>query len=147
MYCSSSSQSATVKTLAPAVGMPASCITCLLKSLLPSSAAQAWSGPIKCNVRKNRSACCCRKSTNPSTSGCSGPTTTSSRFRSRMVRASVSKSDRVMDRFSNSRSVPPLPGATNSFEISGLSDNLWARACSRAPEPRMSAFKRKGSYR
>ncbi len=109
--------------------MPISSHSALVNALLPSSCAAARLGP------KHRMPAVRKSSPRPATAGASGPMTTKS-MPSRLLKAmmapwSVMSSGTLLAMVS----VPPLPGATNSFSSRGDLAIPHARACSRPPEP------------
>ena len=112
--------------------MPLRAMNSLAYALLPSNWAPLLSGPM---MRMPFSASSClKKSTMPSTRGCSGPTTTRPISLSRQNLLMPSKSLTLMLTLAPTSAVPALPGAMNT-----LAPSLWAsfqaKACSRPPEP------------
>src|SRR2546429_8074104 len=110
----------------------------LANSLELSSRAQARVGPkIRRLLERNRS-------TMPSASGASGPTTVREIFSASANSASLSIAEIATFSKPASRAVPPLPGATKIFCTRGL----WARrhpiACSLPPEPTTRIFMSSG---
>ena len=115
-----------------AVGTPYFAMKSLAKALLPSNWAPRWSGPMIFTAFSSASPL--KKSTMPSTKGCSGPTTTRliSCFKQKSFTAS--KSDGFISTFTPTCAVPALPGAMKTCAPS-LWANFHAKACSRPPEP------------
>ena len=102
-------------------------------SLLPSSCAPIFDGPITGISFKLLSFL--KKSYIPFTNGSSGPTTTIVMFSSSTNVFIASKSDGFKFTFCAILAVPAFPGATKSFEHSGLCSIFQAKACSLPPEP------------
>src|SRR2546421_132620 len=110
----------------------------LANSLELSSRAQAWVGPkIRNLLERNRS-------TMPSASGASGPTTVRWIFSACANSASLSIAEIATFSRPASRAVPPLPGATNTFCMRGLCARRHAIACSLPPEPTTRSFMKGG---
>ena len=108
----------------------------LANALLPSRKAAALLGP------KIHRSCSLKKSTIPSTNGCSGPTTV------RAICSFVAKSTSLANWLGaisilvnfGVRLVPALPGAQKTSATAGLCANFQARACSRPPLPITNTF-------
>ena len=81
-----------------------------------------------------------RQSTMPAARGPSGPTMVSPTSFSRANLTRAGKSSTARGTFSPSRSLPALPGATNTRSARGLCPIFQARACSRPPLPTMRTF-------
>ena len=110
----------------------------LAKSLLPSSTAPAFEGPIT-GIFLVRSSS--RKSSyTPFTNGSSGPTTTVSTSFSTQNCFRASKSSALIATFSPTAAVPALPGAMKSFSHLSLWAIFHAKACSRPPLPNKRTF-------
>ena len=121
-----------------AVGMLCLSMKLLAKSLLPSSTAPCFDGPITGTFAVRGSS---RKlSYMPFTSGSSGPTTTMSMPFSATKSFSLSKSSALMATFSPASAVPALPGAMYSFSTLSLCAIFHASACSRPPLPNNNIF-------
>ena len=121
--------STSVHVMARAVGTPAACISSFENAFEPSTRAAPADGP-KTAMRARR-----RASPRPSTSGSSGPTTTSPTSRwwasaTRPPTSSTATSWQVA-----TRAMPGLPGAQCSSRQVGLAASACASACSRPPEP------------
>ena len=114
------------------------CMNPLANSLLPSSTAPAFDGPMTGMCFKASS--CLKKSYTPFTSGSSGPTTTMSIPLSMTNCLIPSKSSALMATFSPTSRVPAFPGAMYNFSIFGLCAIFHASACSRPPEPNSKSF-------
>src|SRR3954462_15817979 len=106
----------------------------LAKSLDDSSCAAARVAP-KILMPASRKA-----STTPAASAASGPTTViwMPSFFAKATSSATSES--AMFSTPLSRTVPPLPGATNTFCTFGLCASFHAMACSRPPEPITRSF-------
>ena len=115
-------------------GTPASRMTWRAKLLLASIRAAAREGP-KAGMPTSA-----RRSTNPSTRGCSGPTTTRSAGISRARVTTAGTSSGEMATLVARRAVPELPPATHSSDTRALSLSRQARACSLPPEPTIRTF-------
>mmetsp|Transcript_16601 Transcript_16601/g.41588 ORF Transcript_16601/g.41588 Transcript_16601/m.41588 type:complete len:324 (-) Transcript_16601:309-1280(-) len=117
-----------------AVGMPCSCKKSFEKALLASSSAAALEGP----KHKTSGHSTLIWSTNPATSGASGPTTTILAPTS-LVRAITLSLLWLAPLFLifgfSSDAVPPFPGQHKTSATSGDLARATARACSLPPEP------------
>ena len=88
------------------------------------------------------------KSTTPSASGLSGPTTVSAAFFSSAKASREGRSSAAMPAHSTaeplrarlSRAMPALPGAHHNFVMRGDCANFQTSACSRPPEPMTKTF-------
>mmetsp|Transcript_38640 Transcript_38640/g.92424 ORF Transcript_38640/g.92424 Transcript_38640/m.92424 type:complete len:299 (+) Transcript_38640:1139-2035(+) len=132
--------SAEVKFRYLAVGMSCSWRKSFVKALLASSSAAALLGP-KTLTSGHAAA---SSSATPSTSGCSGPTTTIAAPTLLTSPTTVALSHLVIglpsssvafEIFPPSFCVPPFPGRTMTSETKGLLARATARACSRPPLP------------
>ena len=133
-----SSRLSAVMLLYPAVGMLWRCIKPLANSLLPSSTAPAFDGPI--TGTPHNASSFLKKSYTPFTNGSSGPTTTISTPFSMTNFLMPSKSSALIATFSPTSRVPAFPGAIYNFSILGLWAIFHANACSRPPEPNSKSF-------
>src|SRR4051812_23941834 len=106
----------------------------LVNPFEPSSRAAALTGPNVLNPAASRS------STMPATSGASGPTTTKSTLLALQNAITAAWSAISRATHSASRAIPALPGAHQSFVVSGEAAIFQASACSRPPEPRRRMF-------
>mmetsp|Transcript_42414 Transcript_42414/g.128186 ORF Transcript_42414/g.128186 Transcript_42414/m.128186 type:complete len:230 (+) Transcript_42414:2091-2780(+) len=143
MYSEALSRSAEpLKVLYSATGIEWRCMNSLAKVLEDSNSAAFFEGP------KTAMPCSRSTSTRPSTSICSGPTTTRLMLSSWQKATTSSKCGALTSRAwrtrgavpesasSTSQPMPPFPGATKTQLTSNdlLSDQ--ASACSRPPEPK-----------
>ena len=100
-----------------------------MKDLEPSSAAAAAVGP------NDLMPASVSRSTSPSTSGVSGPTTTKSISSRRANSTMAGIFSAAMDTHSASPAMPALPGAQYSLSQSGEPAIAQHSACSRPPPP------------
>src|SRR4029077_8522686 len=82
-----------------------------------------------------RSPSCANRSTSPSVSGSSGPTTVRSIACSRAKRVRPFRSSGGTATHVATSALPALPGAHHTSSTCGLRPSLHARACSRPPPP------------
>ena len=110
----------------------------LAKSLLPSNCAAFCFGPITLTPLRIGSEII--KSCIPLTRGSSGPTTTNCILCCTIAPLTKSKSVGEISRFSATKLVPELPGATNRLSQLLLLEISSAKQCSLPPEPKISTF-------
>ncbi len=121
-----------------AVGTPCFFMNILENSLLPSSSAPSFLGPMTgmcCSA-----ASCKKKSCTPATKGASGPTMTMEMACSKTAFLTAWKSTGSMERFEAISAVPAFPGAMKSLDNLLLSTSFDAKACSRPPAPKIRMF-------
>ena len=127
-----------------AVGMPCRSMKAWEKTFDASNCAAFRLGP------QTRNPCCWKRSTMPSASGLSGPTTVRSGRRSWASARSPARSSAPIlthwtgspPRASRSPAMPALPGAHHIRQASGDWASFQTSACSRPPEPITSSFMR-----
>jgi hypothetical protein len=127
-------RSASVKTPNSAVGTPMSRMSSLANAFEDSSCAAARIGP---KIGRSRSS---NRSTIPSASGTSGPTTVSSTRSSAANAARDSRSRVSTGTVVATASIPGLPGAAKIVPSGRSRRSLSAIACSRPPSPTTSSF-------
>ncbi len=107
-----------------AVGTPAASMTSLAYALEPSSCAASAVGP---NATTPAST---QRSTNPATSGTSGPTTTRS-----IPAAAIAAGSSAPANGAASRAIPAFPGEQSTSGACGERSSARTMACSRPPPP------------